>query len=96
MKPLLRGMLLAVSLGATSSLGLALAQAPTSRPQVIVDSGEGRFRVVNGTPEMARHIMLLDTATGQTWVVCDFESGSMGWCRMPKSEVPSTSPSKGK
>jgi hypothetical protein len=32
---------------------------------------EGRYQIVNGTPELTRNIMLLDTWTGNTWIVCE-------------------------
>lgn len=46
-------------------------------------SGFGRYQVVNGTPDVARNIMLLDTASGDTWIYCN-ESPS--WCKMPRLE----------
>jgi hypothetical protein len=47
-------------------------------------SAVGRFIIVNGTPEQAANIMLLDTATGTTWVICsegaDVKSRVVHWC----------------
>lgn len=51
----------------------------------------GRFQVVNGTPTMARHIMLVDTTTGETWLICDSRDGRTGWCPMPAFDSASTS-----
>ena len=33
-------------------------------------SKNGRYLIVNGMPSMARYLMLLDTKTGRTWVIC--------------------------
>lgn len=46
---------------------------------------EGRFVIVNGTPDLARNIMLLDTATGESWVSCTGR-GVSGWCKQPRFE----------
>lgn len=73
-----------------------LAQEPKHRQ--IVKSGPGRFQIVNGTPDMARNIMLLDTETGDAWVACEDQNkpddsqphyvdpASTGhrWCFIPK------------
>ena len=49
-------------------------------------SGEGgqlkRFKIVNGTPELARNIMLLDTALGGSWELCNLAPNVAGWCGM--------------
>jgi hypothetical protein len=55
----------------------------------------GRYQIVNGTPELTRNIMLLDTATGQTWQICTIfgpaDPGNPGksiefasWCLMSR------------
>lgn len=36
--------------------------------------------------------MLLDTITGATWGICDSKDGTVGWCRMLKSEAPPVNP----
>ena len=60
----------------------------TGRPPwsqaVVGGAPNGRFQIVNGTPELTRNIMLLDTVTGDTWILCTTE-GASGWCRMPRS-----------
>lgn len=57
--------------------GVAEAAAPIS------SGGPGRYQVVNGTPDLTRNIMLLDTQTGSTWIKCS-DSGVSGWCLMPR------------
>jgi hypothetical protein len=44
----------------------------------------GRYQVVNGTPGMTRNIMLLDTWTGVTWVICGQEGQPPSWCLMER------------
>ncbi len=89
--------------GAAAGVGLFLlmAQHPgTVHSQsrnplpVPVTASAGRWQVVNGTPEMTRNIMLLDTATGDTWVVCTLEGGTQGWCFMPRTTAPSVPSTK--
>ena len=53
--------------------GAAFAQTPTTQP---VGAVVGRFQIVNvstahgnRTEHSARHIMLLDSSTGQTWLL---------------------------
>ena len=56
---------------------------PAPPPQ---SSDVGRYQVVNGVPSMARNIMLLDTKTGKTWVVCASKDPTVytetNWCAM--------------
>jgi hypothetical protein len=54
---------------------------PRSTPKPIETLPNGRYQIVNGTPEMARNIMLLDTQTGQTWAVCLVDNKD-SWCAM--------------
>jgi hypothetical protein len=62
------------------------AQAPQSTPNRTVSSqGNGRFQIVNGTPDLTRNIMLLDTETGDSWILCVTGDNSDGWCRMQRS-----------
>jgi hypothetical protein len=70
---------LAYHLGARS----AGAQAPT---QVVRAASAGRWTIVNGTPEFAMNIMLLDTATGDVWLKCSQEDGTNVWCKMPRTD----------
>lgn len=43
-----------------------------------------RYQIVNGTPEMTRNIMLLDTWTGDTWIICADKTGLSAWCAMDR------------
>lgn len=54
----------------------------------------GRFQIVNGTPDMVRNIMLLDTVTGDVWVSCSGTDGVRGWCPMPKFDGPAVLPAR--
>ena len=63
----------------------AEAQGNSAPPRVVAQSGgNGRYQIVNGTPEMARNIMLLDTATGKTWVYCGDSDKVGAWCPMER------------
>ena len=59
---------------------------PTAIPTAVTVSN-GRWQVVNGRPEATATIMLIDTATGNTWIFCDTRpDDAQGWCRMSVSE----------
>jgi hypothetical protein len=77
---------LAYHFGASS----ATAQAP-SQKQIVNAASTGRWTIVNGTPEMASNIMLLDTFTGDSWISCEDPDGTTEWCRIPRSEGASKS-----
>ena len=58
------------------------------RPEV------GRYQVVNPTPAYRRDTILLDTATGHTWITCTIQDNdgkpipgteSNGWCEMSQA-----------
>lgn len=60
-------------------------------PEIVASSSPGRFQIVNGTPDLARNIMLLDTVTGDSWITCRSDIGNPvghsyadGWCPLPK------------
>ena len=57
-------------------------ETPSRNPEI------GRYQVTNGTPSMSRNIMLLDTVTGHTWILCTDQGGNSAWCKMPKYETP--------
>ena len=57
---------------------------PRSTIQPIVTPPNGRFQVVNGTPELTHNIMLLDTQTGKTWIICG--TSPTAWCAMGTGE----------
>ncbi len=50
-------------------------------------SGNGRWQVVNGSPTALRTVMLLDTATGDTWIFCASTDKVDGWCRMTRNDA---------
>ena len=54
----------------------ARAAGPT--PTVV-----SRWQVVNPTPTFQGNTMLLDSATGQTWITC-VGAGVTGWCDMER------------
>jgi hypothetical protein len=63
------------------------AQAPQSTPYrtTVSSQANGRFQIVNGTPDLTRNIMLLDTETGDSWIICTIgENNGDAWCRMDK------------
>ena len=76
----------ALVIATQAAFGVARAQAP--KPHTFTgaqSSYVGRYQVVNGTPQFARNIMLLDTVTGMTWVYCNASDGSDTWCYVPVS-----------
>src|ERR1700722_7074417 len=52
-----------------------------STPKPIETPPIARYQIVNGTPEMTHNIMLLDTQTGKTWIVCTIDKED-SWCAM--------------
>ncbi len=46
----------------------------------------GRYQIVNGTPQYAANIMLLDTVTGNSWVMCSGPDVGDQWCKMPQTD----------
>jgi len=69
--------------------GGAMAQAGAApQSQVVRAASNGRWTVVNGTPEYAMNIMLLDTATGDTWLKCGDKDGVTYWCRILRTNTP--------
>jgi hypothetical protein len=66
--------------------GVRNAQASAATP--------GRYQIINGTPQFARNIMLVDTHTGRSWLLCetkDKESAtSTNWCAMEFYGSPGT------
>ena len=73
---------------AIGALVVAIACLVMARPNAtqtrstITDNG--RWQVVNGTPEFARNIMLLDTQTGNSWITCTDSKGVTSWCTIPR------------
>jgi len=70
--------------------GLMVGRADAAPPAVVTSGPPGRWQIVNGTPEQAGNIMLLDSATGQTWVICTDEQGTRIWCSLERSVFPSS------
>lgn len=65
---------------------LLLAQTNFTQTKTTVTSGvNGRWQIVNGTPEQARNIMLLDTQTGDSWINCKGDGGENDWCLIRKT-----------
>jgi hypothetical protein len=78
---------LAMALGCGFLMAQTRSGAQTAQPAAPNETG--RFQIVNGTPEMAHNIMLLDTWTGRTWMTChDSSSGNDGWCPLPQFSSP--------
>lgn len=73
---------------------VAQSKPATSIPAPVTVSN-GRWQVVNGRPEGARTIMLLDTATGNTWILCAGAEVGDQWCRVSRTEG-TTAPEKEK
>lgn len=62
---------------------VAFGQPPRApSPPIVGGAPNGRYVIVNGTPELTRNIMLLDTVTGRTWIICTVD-GTAAWCFMP-------------
>ena|SRR5258705_7463881 len=74
-------------------VALALACLVTASPNATQTKAvsnpkaeNGRWQIVNGTPEAARNIMLLDTETGDSWITCNGPEGT-GWCMLPRTYI---------
>lgn len=44
----------------------------------------GRFQLVSGVSGVPGEVMLLDTVTGMTWLLCEPEAGKKAWCGMAR------------
>jgi hypothetical protein len=86
---------------------LAIAQPNATQTRTTTtntQTANGRWQIVNGTPEMTRNIMLLDTQTGDSWINCSDSKGATNWCSMSRgyeqvgmtqpSEVPAPQPAQ--
>jgi len=60
---------------------------PAAQASLSGVSASGRWQVVNGSPTALRTVMLLDTATGDTWIFCASADKVDGWCRMSRSDA---------
>ncbi len=74
--------------------GAVMGQATPRGKQVAAtsDAEVGRFQVIT-SPAAMRHVFLLDTATGTTWVFCEGDDGD-AWCIMPRTTGRSVRPAK--
>lgn len=68
-----------------------------ARAQGRVEQGAaGRYQIVNGTPQYAQNIILLDSQTGRTWLICATDSSkvnqivSSSWCEMRQLSIPTS------
>src|SRR6266540_2083884 len=75
-----------VIVGAADAASAQSPRTPTTSP-VVGGAPNGRFQIVNGTPALVRNIMLLDTVTGDSWILCEMGGGTTGWCKMRRSEL---------
>lgn len=60
--------------------------SPVQAGQPTATTRIGRFQVVNPTPEFAKNVMLLDTESGRTWILCTTSDTATAtdsnWCPM--------------
>lgn len=85
--------LAAVLAGIVGTVALGLALRPV-KVEGQAQVSAGRYQIVNGTPDQARNIMLLDTATGQSWISCigELDGGkttATQWCKIPRTDATS-------
>jgi hypothetical protein len=74
------GLLVAVAIGQSARSNAPSAAESTRKSEI------GGYQIVNGTPEFAANIMLLDTVTGDSWIKCGSDTVGDLWCRMPRSD----------
>jgi len=67
---------------------IGVALSAHGEPKYPIAPLAGRYQVVNGTPEMAKNIMLLDTWTGETWILCGPLNDLGQWCHMQSHGQP--------
>lgn len=84
-----RGALVVLAVFLSAAAALYAQQSKPVPVESLFPKAPGRFMVTNPTPELARNAMLVDTATGDTWLLCGDTDGSSGWCRMFRSNDPS-------
>lgn len=82
----MRIVVLAMAVGLVAANANAQDKPSTARQ---IQTQGGRWQIINPTPELARHIMLLDTITGESWVMCRGPNNEAGWCRMIRFTGPS-------
>jgi hypothetical protein len=86
--------IVSVMVVAVVCLVLAQPNATQTRSTISTQAANGRWQIVNGTPEMSRNIMLLDTQTGDSWIVCSDSKGVTYWCSLSRGfeQVGNTQP----
>src|SRR5277367_3839022 len=80
-----RTAVLGILVGAILCLIAAQPNATQTRPPETIKAGNGRWAIVNGTPELAHNIMLLDTQTGDAWILCNSADGETNWCTITRT-----------
>ena len=54
------------------------------------DNGDtGRYHIVMGPPGGHRYTMMIDTVTGDSWIICGKENGTaedIHWCKLEKAK----------
>lgn len=53
-------------------------------PPGVSQLGVGRWQVVQGPPSGIYRTFLMDTVTGDTWIVCDTSDGLEAWCPLER------------
>jgi hypothetical protein len=74
-----------ILVGTVACLVIAQPNATQTRATSNAKAENGRWQIVNGTPELARNIMLLDTQTGDSWINCADSKGAVNWCSMART-----------
>jgi len=91
MSPIKVWKLVALTVTMLSGLLLLLNQTHAEAPnRTAPPQREGRFQIVDGTPEFTKNIMLLDTETGESWIVCTDTDNTSEWCHMERSSSAAT------
>jgi hypothetical protein len=76
--------LLAVAVVVALAVGLAASRAEGQAKGKPPEGDIGRWQIVQGPPTGIYRTFLIDTATGNTFIVCGSkEEGVEGWCAMP-------------
>lgn len=81
-----------------ASFALSCERAEASQQQPPAPA-PGRYEVVNPVPSVGQRIMLLDTWSGRTWIICDTKDVSgltattnSNWCAMEVVGVQKSKP----
>jgi hypothetical protein len=89
--PLTTVVLTILLLGSAVLARFGEAQTSNPAPRPVVAQPNGRWQIVNPTPEYVGHTMLLDTQTGRIWEVCTVDK-KQSWCAMHRYEEGEVSP----